>query len=56
MVKYDLGAMNAKLQGAVLQLNAKNIADNVYVASCANAYACFYGEGRTVTASLKYNW
>lgn len=56
MVKYDLGVLDTRLRGAVLQVNAKNIADNVYVASCANAYACFYGEGRTVMASLKYNW
>ncbi|QRG05737.1 TonB-dependent siderophore receptor [Xanthobacter dioxanivorans] len=56
MLKYDLGAFDRRLQGAALQLNAKNIGDLTYVASCANAYACFYGEGRTVTASLKYNW
>ncbi|HEY9216356.1 MAG TPA: TonB-dependent siderophore receptor [Ancylobacter sp.] len=56
MLRYDLGVLNAKWAGAELQLNAKNIADTLYVASCANAYACFYGEGRTVTASLKYRW
>ncbi|MFG1480011.1 TonB-dependent siderophore receptor [Xanthobacter sp. V4C-4] len=56
MLKYDLGAADRRLAGAALQVNAKNIADTTYVASCANAYACFYGEGRSVTASLKYTW
>lgn len=56
MVKYDLAALDRRLNGAVLQVNAKNIADTTYVASCANAYACFYGAGRSVTASLKYKW
>lgn len=56
MMRYDLAALNPKLQGMQLQVNAKNLADETYVASCANAYACFYGEGRTVTATLKYTW
>ncbi|BAR99135.1 ferrichrome-iron receptor [Blastochloris viridis] len=56
MLKYDLGALDSRLKGAALQLNAKNIGDLTYVASCQNAYACFYGEGRSVTASLKYTW
>lgn len=56
MLRYDLGVLNAKWAGAELQVNAKNLADTLFVASCANAYACFYGEGRTITASLKYRW
>ncbi|MFG1359084.1 TonB-dependent siderophore receptor [Xanthobacter pseudotagetidis] len=56
MVKYDLGAADPRLKGAAVQLNAKNIGNLTYVASCANAYACFYGEGLSVTGALKYNW
>lgn len=56
MLKYDLGVLDNRLQGAALQFNAKNIGDVTYVASCANAYACFYGEGLSVTGALKYTW
>ena len=56
MLRYDLGVLNPKLAGMEVQVNAKNLADQVYVASCANAYACFYGEGRTVTGTLRYTW
>ncbi|WP_237353472.1 TonB-dependent siderophore receptor [Xanthobacter sp. YC-JY1] len=56
MLKYDLGVLDARMKGAQLQVNAKNIGDLTYVASCANAYACFYGEGLSVTGSVKYNW
>ncbi len=56
MLKYDLGMLDNRLQGAALQLNAKNIGNLTYVSSCANAYACFYGEGLSVTGAVKYNW
>ena len=56
MLKYDLGVLDAGMQGAQLQFNAKNIGNLTYVASCANAYSCFYGEGLSVTGSVKYNW
>ncbi|WP_024278673.1 TonB-dependent siderophore receptor [Xanthobacter sp. 126] len=56
MLKYDLGVLDARMKGAQVQLNAKNIGNLTYVASCANAYSCFYGEGLSVTGSVKYNW
>ncbi|MDQ8697603.1 TonB-dependent siderophore receptor [Hyphomicrobium sp. LHD-15] len=56
MVKYDFGALDHNWDGLELQLNVKNIADETYVASCASAYACFYGEGRVVTGTLTYRW
>lgn len=55
-LSYDFGAKNPDMKGLELQVNAKNLADETYVASCASAYACFYGSRRTVTASLKYSW
>lgn len=40
-----------------LQVNATNLLDNRYVASCFNAdFGCFYGEGRRVIAKLSYRW
>ncbi|MBJ3778767.1 TonB-dependent siderophore receptor [Acuticoccus mangrovi] len=56
MASYDFGALDSDLEGLKLQVNVKNIADTKYVASCASAYACFYGEGRTILASLAYQW
>jgi len=35
-------------------LNANNLADRKYVASYT--YGAFYGQRRTVTASLSYRW
>jgi iron complex outermembrane receptor protein len=37
-------------------INATNLADTTYVASCASSSACFYGARRTVIASLKVRW
>ena len=34
-------------------LNVINVADTIYVASCSSANACFYGDRRRVTASLR---
>ena len=56
MVSYELGELNSSLKGAQVQFNVNNIADTKYVASCASDSACFYGIGRTVTATVNYAW
>jgi iron complex outermembrane receptor protein len=56
VVNYDLGAVTPKLQGASIQVNASNLFDTQYVASCVNANFCSYGLRRTVYATLKYKW
>lgn len=56
MASYDFGVKDPDLKGLSLQVNVKNVGDERYVASCANAYACFYGEGRSVVATLKKQW
>ncbi|MEY7269919.1 TonB-dependent siderophore receptor [Citrobacter koseri] len=56
MVNYELGELNSSLKGAAVQFNVNNIADTKYVASCASDTACFYGVGRTVTATVSYSW
>jgi iron complex outermembrane recepter protein len=39
------------------QLNASNLFDKQYVASCFDYnFGCFYGEGRKITGSMKYRW
>ncbi len=37
-------------------VNANNITDETYVASCSSANACFYGDRRRVTGSIGYKW
>lgn len=56
MAKYDLGQAAASLRGASVQLNVQNLSDKKYVSSCSGEYACFYGVGRTIIASLDYRW
>lgn len=55
-VSYDLGGVADQLSGTAVQVNATNLTDDRYVASCASAYACWYGDGRQISASLKYKW
>lgn len=55
-VSYDLGAIAASLEGAELSVNAKNLFDKEYVASCYYGDWCAYGYQRTVTAGLRYRW
>lgn len=37
-------------------MNAANLFDRTSVTSCFAAGGCFYGNGRTVIASLGYRW
>ncbi|WP_179221917.1 TonB-dependent siderophore receptor [Inquilinus limosus] len=37
-------------------LNASNLFDRTYVASCSSPTACYYGDGRVVKLTLGYNW
>ncbi len=53
-VSYDFGKRNPSLEGMKAQVNVQNLTDEFYTASCASAYACFVGGGRTVTASLDF--
>ena len=38
-----------------LQVNANNLLDKEYVASCSST-VCYYGEDRRITANLNYSW
>lgn len=51
-----LGDFNRNLEGLIAQVNVTNLTDETYVTSCAFGNYCWYGEGRTVTASLTYEW
>lgn len=49
-------AVHYEIDNWRLALNVTNIADEIYVASCSTATACFYGDRRRVTASVGYKW
>lgn len=54
-LSYDFGVAKPELKGLSAQLNAQNLFDKTYVDRC-NSYNCWYGDRRTITASLKYRW
>lgn len=54
--RYDFGVANPELKGLSLSLNGRNIADKRFVATCSGAAACYYGQGRSVTARLQFRW
>ncbi|MDR0277343.1 MAG: TonB-dependent siderophore receptor [Paucimonas sp.] len=56
LVAYELGKLDASLDGVELALNATNLLDEKYVAGCFNAVGCQYGQQRTVYGSVTYNW
>ncbi|WP_213989432.1 TonB-dependent siderophore receptor [Sodalis sp. dw_96] len=49
-VHYDTG------QHWLLSLNAMNLLDRHYVASCYSANTCTYGDGAQVLATARYRW
>lgn len=54
-VHYDLGKVHSKLSGMRLGVNMNNLFDREYVVTCGEG-SCYYGDRRSVLASLRYNW
>ncbi|MDT4798771.1 Ferrichrome outer membrane transporter/phage receptor [compost metagenome] len=54
LIGYDLGKLGMK--GLDLSLNANNLLDEDYVASCYSLDFCYFGEKRNVTATLSYQF
>ncbi|MGY6277540.1 TonB-dependent siderophore receptor [Methylomonas sp. MgM2] len=54
-VHYDLGQLHNKMKGIRLGVNMNNLLDHEYFTTCYGG-SCFYGNRRTVLASLRYNW
>ncbi|SOE52505.1 Ferrichrome-iron receptor [plant metagenome] len=53
-LRYDAGKVgNMRLN---LALNASNLADKRYVATCTAATSCYYGTGRSVMATARLSW
>jgi iron complex outermembrane receptor protein len=56
LVAYQLGKLDASLDGAEVSLNATNLFDEDYVAGCFSNVGCQYGQQRTVYGTVTYNW
>lgn len=53
-IRYNVGKIGSV--STQLALNINNIEDRTYVSSCTGPSSCFYGSGRTVTATAKFSW
>jgi iron complex outermembrane receptor protein len=53
-VSYDLSRVG--LKGTSVKVNANNLTNEYYVASCYSANSCYVGEKRNVTATLTYKF
>lgn len=56
LIGYDLGKASSALTGFNLAVNAANLFDTRHVSACPFNNSCYFGAGRTVTASLRFNW
>jgi outer membrane receptor protein involved in Fe transport len=55
-IRYDLGARFESARGLEVAVNAQNVEDKDYIASCASLTACYYGTGRVVLGSIRARW
>ncbi|NKF31133.1 TonB-dependent receptor, partial [Pseudomonas sp. BGM005] len=51
---YDFGAVDKKYEGLTAAFNIRNIADERD--TVCNEGFCYLGQGRNMTATLKYRW
>ncbi len=57
LIRYDLGKLSPRLANVDLGVNATNLFDKKYLTSCFTNYAwCWYGNRRTVQATIGYRW
>lgn len=55
-LRYDLGRAASQLKGAEVYVNAQNLFNKEYVASCYYGSWCAFGYGRQVFAGMNYHW
>jgi iron complex outermembrane receptor protein len=53
---YDFSRDSGPLHGARLQINASNIGNRTYVASCYATDGCYYGAKLTAYGTVRYRW
>ena len=54
-IRYELAGVSSRLKGGQIALNVANLSNKTYVSECTDTN-CLYGVGRTVTATLRYQW
>ncbi len=55
-LSFDLGRVSPTLKGAEASLNVQNLFDREYVSSCNCAFGCYYGQERTASLQVSYDW
>lgn len=55
-LRYDLGRLDTTLNGLQAAINVSNLLNKKYVSSCLGAIGCYWGDGRTIYATLNYKW
>lgn len=53
-LRYDVPS--GPMEGIAFSLNARNLADKRFVVTCASPAACYYGQGRVITARVSFAW
>lgn len=53
-IRYDVGQHGAV--GTQFALNVSNLSDKRFVSTCGGESSCYYGTGRTVTATARFSW
>lgn len=56
MLRVDLQQLSPALKGSSLRVAANNLFDKSYVASCYGQAYCYWGDARSVVATLAYRW
>ncbi|TDV59529.1 TonB-dependent siderophore receptor [Pseudomonas sp. LP_7_YM] len=54
-VHYELGRVINTLKGTTVSVKATNLFDKDYISTC-DSYYCYYGDQRSVVASVNYKW
>ncbi|HHK4333126.1 TPA: TonB-dependent siderophore receptor, partial [Pseudomonas aeruginosa] len=55
-LSYDFEKSPLQVKGLKVQVNLENLEDKKYVSRCSSDLDCYYGQGRTITTDLTYNW
>lgn len=55
-VRMNLSQFSPDLKGAFVQLNVNNLTDKKYVAACYGTGYCYWGQERTVVATVGYDF
>lgn len=53
-IRYDVGHIGGV--ATLLSLNASNLTDKRFVSTCTGASSCYFGTGRTLTATARFSW